>query len=43
MKEWRAFMKKYYPEGEPDDASNVYGYPVAQPRCTRCSSSAATT
>jgi branched-chain amino acid transport system substrate-binding protein len=26
---WRAFMKKYYPEGSLIDNSNVYGYTVA--------------
>jgi len=30
MKEWRAFMGKYYPEGNLVDGSNVYGYAVAQ-------------
>ncbi|MGQ0579145.1 MAG: ABC transporter substrate-binding protein [Betaproteobacteria bacterium] len=30
MKEWRAWMKKYYPEGNVNDATNVYGYAVAQ-------------
>ncbi|HEU5305538.1 MAG TPA: ABC transporter substrate-binding protein [Gemmatimonadales bacterium] len=30
MKEWRAFMQKYYPEGNTKDAYNVYGYLVAQ-------------
>jgi branched-chain amino acid transport system substrate-binding protein len=30
MKEWRAFMAKYYPEGDIKDNSNVYGYTVAQ-------------
>jgi branched-chain amino acid transport system substrate-binding protein len=30
MNKWRAFMKKYYPEGDLIDASNVYGYGVAQ-------------
>ncbi|HYM31324.1 MAG TPA: ABC transporter substrate-binding protein [Candidatus Cybelea sp.] len=30
MIEWQAFMKKYYPEGDLKDASNVYGYTVAQ-------------
>jgi branched-chain amino acid transport system substrate-binding protein len=30
MKEWRAFMAKYYPEGDIKDNSNVYGYAVAQ-------------
>jgi len=30
MKEWAAWMKKYYPSGNPTDAFNVYGYNVAQ-------------
>jgi ABC-type branched-subunit amino acid transport system substrate-binding protein len=30
MNKWRAFMKKYYPEGSLIDGSNVYGYGVAQ-------------
>ena len=30
MLEWRAFMKKYYPEGNLTDASNVYGYSAAR-------------
>jgi branched-chain amino acid transport system substrate-binding protein len=30
IKEWKAFMGKYYPEGNLADASNVYGYAVAQ-------------
>jgi branched-chain amino acid transport system substrate-binding protein len=30
MKEWEAFMKKYYPEGNLADPFNVYGYAVAQ-------------
>ncbi len=30
MKEWRAFMKKYYPEGNTTDAFNVYAYAVSQ-------------
>ena len=30
MKEWRAFMKKYYPEGDLTDGFNVYGYAAAQ-------------
>ena len=30
MKRWAEFMKKYYPEGSMIDASNVYGYAVAQ-------------
>jgi branched-chain amino acid transport system substrate-binding protein len=29
-KDWLAFMKKYYPEGNPKDGFNVYGYSVAQ-------------
>ena len=29
-KDWLAFMKKYYPEGNIEDAFNVYGYSVAQ-------------
>ncbi|HZS85317.1 MAG TPA: ABC transporter substrate-binding protein [Stellaceae bacterium] len=29
MKEWRAFMAKYYPEGDVKDNSNLYGYTVA--------------
>jgi branched-chain amino acid transport system substrate-binding protein len=29
-KEWLAFMKKYYPEGNVEDAFNVYGYTAAQ-------------
>ena len=28
--EWLAFMKKYYPEGDTLDISNVYGYSAAQ-------------
>jgi branched-chain amino acid transport system substrate-binding protein len=28
MKDYVAFMKKYYPEGNPDDGSNVVGYSV---------------
>jgi branched-chain amino acid transport system substrate-binding protein len=28
--EWLAFMKKYYPEGNIEDVSNVYGYSAAQ-------------
>jgi branched-chain amino acid transport system substrate-binding protein len=28
--DWLAFMKKYYPEGNLTDASNVFGYSVAQ-------------
>jgi branched-chain amino acid transport system substrate-binding protein len=30
MKEWRAFMTKFYPEGNTDDVFNAYGYTVAQ-------------
>ena len=30
MNEWRAFMKKYYPEGNVTDNSNVYGYSAAR-------------
>jgi branched-chain amino acid transport system substrate-binding protein len=30
IKEWTAFMAKYYPEGNLTDSSNVYGYAVAQ-------------
>jgi len=30
MKEWRAFMKKYYPEGDLTDWYNVYAYAAAQ-------------
>ena len=30
MNEWRAFMKKYYPDGSLTDASNVYGYGAAR-------------
>ena len=29
-KDWLAFMKKYYPEGNTEDGFNVYGYTVAQ-------------
>ncbi len=29
MKDWFAFMKQYYPEGDLKDAGNVYGYSVA--------------
>jgi len=29
-KDWLAFMKKYYPDGNTDDVSNVFGYTVAQ-------------
>jgi branched-chain amino acid transport system substrate-binding protein len=30
VQDWVAFMKKYYPEGNLHDASNMYGYTVAQ-------------
>jgi branched-chain amino acid transport system substrate-binding protein len=30
MKNWLAWMKKYYPEGDIKDGLNVYGYAVAQ-------------
>jgi branched-chain amino acid transport system substrate-binding protein len=30
IKEWTAFMKKYYPEGRRTDSLNVYGYALAQ-------------
>jgi ABC-type branched-subunit amino acid transport system substrate-binding protein len=30
MKAWRAFMDKYYPNGDQVDQNNVYGYAVAQ-------------
>jgi len=30
MLEWRAFMKKYYPDGNLTDTFNVYGYSVAR-------------
>ena len=30
MNEWRAFMKKYYPDGDMKDNSNVYGYSAAR-------------
>lgn len=30
MKEWEAWMKKYYPEGNIHDGFNIYGYTVAQ-------------
>jgi len=30
MLEWRAFMGRYYREGDPKDASNVYAYLAAQ-------------
>ncbi|MBR0697656.1 ABC transporter substrate-binding protein [Bradyrhizobium lablabi] len=30
MNEWRAFMTKWYPEGDQDDAATVFGYGVAK-------------
>jgi branched-chain amino acid transport system substrate-binding protein len=30
MNEWRAFMTKYYPEGDQDDISTTFGYGVAK-------------
>jgi ABC-type branched-subunit amino acid transport system substrate-binding protein len=30
VKTWRAFMDKYYPEGDQSNNNNVYGYAVAQ-------------
>jgi ABC-type branched-subunit amino acid transport system substrate-binding protein len=30
VKTWRAFMDKYYPEGDQTNNNNVYGYAVAQ-------------
>ncbi len=33
MKTWRAFMAKYYPEGDLADAGNVFGYGVAFTMC----------
>ena len=30
FKDWQEWMKKYYPQGNPADAFNVYGYSVAQ-------------
>jgi branched-chain amino acid transport system substrate-binding protein len=30
MKEWFAFMQRYYPDGNPADMLNVYGYTSAQ-------------
>jgi ABC-type branched-subunit amino acid transport system substrate-binding protein len=29
FKDWQAWMKRYYPEGNPVDSFNVYGYTVA--------------
>ncbi|MES4792632.1 MAG: branched-chain amino acid ABC transporter substrate-binding protein, partial [Chloroflexota bacterium] len=30
IQDYKAFMQKYYPEGNPNDGFNVYGYSVAQ-------------
>jgi branched-chain amino acid transport system substrate-binding protein len=30
MKEWRAWMGKYYPDGDKSDAANIYGYLIGQ-------------
>ncbi len=30
VKTWRAFMDKYYPDGDQTNTNNVYGYAVAQ-------------
>jgi hypothetical protein len=30
MNEWRAFMTKWYPEGDLDDSATVFGYGVAK-------------
>ncbi|HEV3498942.1 MAG TPA: ABC transporter substrate-binding protein [Bradyrhizobium sp.] len=30
LNEWRAFMTKWYPEGDQEDAATVYGYGVAK-------------
>ena len=30
MNEWRAFMNKWYPEGDQDDAATVFAYGVAK-------------
>ncbi len=30
MREWRGFMKKYYPDGSVEDAANLYAYIVSQ-------------
>ena len=42
VKKWRAFMDKYYPDGDKTNANNVYGYVQSRRRWCRCSSSAAT-
>ena len=30
MNDWKAFMAKYYADGDLRDSSNIYGYTVAQ-------------
>ena len=30
MREWRAWMDKYYPDGDRSDGANVYGYLISQ-------------
>jgi branched-chain amino acid transport system substrate-binding protein len=30
MKEWRAWMDKYYPDGDRSDGANIYGYLLSQ-------------
>jgi branched-chain amino acid transport system substrate-binding protein len=30
MKEWRAWMDKYYPDGDRSDGANIYGYLIGQ-------------
>ena len=30
MNEWRAFMTKWYPDGDQEDASTTFGYGVAK-------------
>ena len=30
LKDWLAWMRQYYPRGNPEDNSNVYGYTLAQ-------------
>ena len=30
MKQWLLWMRQYYPDGNPDDNSNIYAYTLAQ-------------
>ena len=30
VKEWRAFMQRYYPDGNKDDSQTIWGYGVAK-------------